>query len=220
MLRLACLFCLLASLADAGAWPRDQGRVFIASAVELKGFRFDRDLRSTPYFSSTYIEYGLPHSLTLGLHTGHGSTAELDARAFLRLPLSQSDPHRFAFEISAGQQTTNRYIGLGLSYGRGFKLWDRYGWLSVDTRMDFYTGKRQQNYRQAKLDLTLGLTHPNGLKTMAQLFATETNNDIYASFASGLVIPVFKHLKLETTMIYDLTHESAPSLKMGFWQEF
>lgn len=220
MLRLACLFCLLASIASAGAWPREKGRVFIANSLELKEFRFDRELMQTPYFSSSYIEYGLPHSLTLGLHTGHGSTAELDARAFLRIPLSQTDPHRFAIEISGGLYADNTYLGLGLSYGRGFKLWKRYGWLSVDTRVDFFTGAKEQGYRQAKLDVTLGLTHPNGIKTMAQFFATETNDEIYASFAPGVVIPVWKQLKIETGLLYDMTLEAAPSLKLGFWQEF
>lgn len=224
MLRLTVFFCLFAAMAHAGAWPRDQGRIFTANSIELKGVRLDRDLLRTPYYSSSYLEYGLGRSLTLGLHMGHGSTARLDARAFLRVPLSQTDPHRVAVEVSAGYHADREYVGLGLQYGRGFKVFDRFGWLSLESRVDFHTGSRTGTgtgaYRQAKLDVTLGLTHGNGIKTMAQLFVTETNDEIYATFAPVVVIPVWKQLKLETGLLYDIAHGTERGLKIGFWQEF
>ena len=220
MLRLACLFCLLATLADAGPWPREKGRVFTANSIELSGFRLDRDLMQTPYFSSSYMEYGLSRSLTIGLHVGHGSSAELDARAFLRVPLSQTDPHRFAVELSAGMAGDTGYVGLGLQYGRGFTLFERNGWITIEGRVDMLSREHGMDYRQGKLDVTLGLTHRNGVKTMAQLFATETGGDIYASFAPGVAVPLWRRATLEAGVLLDVTRGNEPGLKLGLWQEF
>ena len=220
MLRLAMIFLSVCHTGPCRAMAARQGRVFTANSVELSGFRLDRDLMQTPYYSSSYIEYGLTRSLTLGLHVGHGSSSEIDARAFLRIPLSQTDPHRLAFELSTGMVGDTGYLGLGLQYGRGFALFERNGWITVEGRVDMLSRERGMDYRQGKLDVTLGLALPNGIKTMAQIFATETGGEIFASFAPGIAVPLWRRTTLEAGVLVDMTRGNDPGLKLGLWQEF
>lgn len=220
MLRLVFLLLCYAPLAQAGPWPREKGTGFSANSMELTGLSLRNDLMQAPYYSSFYLEYGLSQSFTIGLHGGHGSSAPLAARAFVRLPLGKSDTHKFAAEISLGQEGESPFVALGLQYGRGLTLFQRPGWLSVESRFDFGGPVNALTHRQTKLDITVGLSHPNGLKTMAQLFTTDIHGEFFARASSTLVIPLWQRTNLEAGFLYDLSHRQDPGLKLGIWQEF
>lgn len=223
MRRLAILFCLLllAPLAHAGPWPREKGRIFLATSTEIGDFRLDERVLQSPFYSSLYLEYGLTDRLTLGAHGGYGSQADPDGRLFLRLPIGRHDTHRVAIEVTggtAGWSGERPFYGLGLHYGRGFELWNRAGWFSAETRMEWQMGSGRM--KQAKLDLTLGLSFDNGVKPMVQLHATRIGTDLYARLVPGLAIPLWKNTTLDTGALIDLTHGKSTGVKIGLWQEF
>lgn len=223
MLRLGALLALLCPVAAlAGPWPREAGEGFVSTATEIRGFTLAGDVGQLTQFSSLYLEYGLTRSLTLGLSLGHGTAADTDARAFVSLPVYHLGGQRAALELSVGRVGATTYSGVALHYGRGFQVLGRDGWIAVEARLDHAIGAgfALGALRQSKLDLTLGLTHPNGLKTMAQVFNTTTGDDIYSTFAPGIAVPVGPNHQIETGLLIDLNDSGPPGVKIGLWHEF
>lgn len=224
---LAVIFALLASMASAGAWPRDKGRWFLATSTQISGFGAARNLTQLELFNNLYLEYGLTQSLTLGLDIGQSigfdptyHASDPNYRLFARLPLVERQGSRLAVEASLGKAGDQTYTAVGLNFGRGFTLGPNYGWFSVDTRQVMAEGPGAEFLRQSKLDVTAGLTFASRLKAMAQVFHTQVGPDPYTSFAPSVVLPFGDRLKVQGGLIFDLQEPAPPGVKIGLWQEF
>lgn len=222
MLRLAALLMILALPAWSGAWPRERGQWFFATSVELRGYEVADKLEDLRYYASFYMEHGLTDRLTLGLNAGHGTSADTDVRAFLRLPVLSRGSRKLALELSIGKIDHKPYTGVGLQYGHGFEIAGRPAWFSVEGRVEHVVGEEfaMDSKRQGKFDVTLGLTHANDIKSMVQVFNTEIDGTIYPTLATGLVVPLGGEFSLESGLLFDLIDGGRPGLKFGLWKAF
>ena len=83
----ACLALLAAAgAARAGAWPRDKGHSFVATASQVSATSLAGPVAS---YSTVYIEHGLGRNLTLGADLGHGISGKGKAVIFLRKSLPE-----------------------------------------------------------------------------------------------------------------------------------
>lgn len=220
MLRLAVIFSFCATLASAGAWPRDKGSWFLSTATEIGGFGTARRMSELTVFNNLYLEYGLTRSLTLGLDVGQSVGADPNTRVFVRLPLAQRQGKYLSLEASLGQVGGVHYTALGLGFGRGFTLGGTSGWLGVDTRQVQAEGPGATYLRQTKLDVTAGLSFPSGVKAMAQVFHTRVAGATYTSLAPSVVLPLGGRRNLQGGVLIDLETPGPPGVKIGLWQEF
>lgn len=154
------LACLGAPATQAGAWPREKGKVFLSASTRVAGASL-----AGPYsiYSTTYLEYGL----TVGLDVGHAISGQGKAVVFLRYPLALGKgPNRFAVELGLGTIAGEPAIRPGFSYGRGVSLGQSSGWFNVDTFAEYRGTSRRIDL---KSDVTFGLDPPGPLKTLVQL---------------------------------------------------
>lgn len=214
---LACQLC--ATTGQAGPWLRDKGASFVSSSFSATYFY---DLTQ-----STYIEYGLREKLTLGIDL---STAQSrfglrsgSATAFLRFPLGDvTEWGRLAYDLGAGASWTDAFISphvrAGLSWGRGFTLGARNGWLTVDAAAQWEFGLSQE---VIKLDATAGFDFTEATTGMAQIFITYTEGETYANFAPSIVLsPRFSkyRVQLGSEVPFDAPENTA--LTLSLWREF
>lgn len=205
--------------AQAGAWLRAEGTSFASSTFTINRLR-DHD-------SSTYIEYGWGPDLTLGLDLSFASSSlgpqAGAATAFFRraLPLG-SEKHKWAYEIGAGAAWTQGivlpHVKLGLSYGRGFDLAGKSGWLAVDSAVfrDLNTGRHA-----IKVDSTLGVNFTDLAAAMAQVYFSRVLNNDFATFAPSLLIsPKGRNYTLQLGIEAPIFTRAEPSVKLGLWRSF
>jgi len=205
----------LPGLSTAGAWMRDQGHVFLSySAVYEETGRLD---------GSVYAEYGFRPRLTFGLKVDidmtDGRTGDGTAFVFARRPIGRVDrPGKLAYEIGLGStfgDSSDALIRTGLSYGRGITLWDKNGWLAIDSAIEWDLSGGPET---SKLDTTLGLALNDRFKVMMQVFVSHTGS----STSTTLAPSVIWQPKAQTPS-YQLGVEAEDgvfALKLGVWRTF
>lgn len=143
----AALALALPAVAEAGAWPRERGELFLSfgqqvstGATTLLGAA--TDIRS---WSSVYAEYGLTGRLTVGLDAGLGQGQDERIEAalvFARWPVWSPGEHRIALDLGLGtvaetDEVRQTRLRLGLAWGRGIAEgggWRRGGgWLGMES---------------------------------------------------------------------------------------
>ena len=190
---LVLLLALLPALAQAGAWPRARGEVYLQADAELGGRGW----------SGLYAEWGGPRDLTFGLAVGTEPAAlrEADAngrgRVFVRAPLPVPwREWRLAVEAGVGAdiRTTEHpdlpvlyapRLILGVSAGRGLRTPLGPGWVNADLRV----GRRVHEpmgpvgpARRTVLDATLGVRPRDGHAVeMALHLEREGDGDTFAA---------------------------------------
>lgn len=217
---LVALFCLLfaTSRAEAGAWPREKGRVFASSAICLS---WPQDIPAweprdpTGRYVTFYAEYGLTDRLTLGLDLGRSMYGDGKALVFLRLPLRDRDHGlRIATELGLGEIDGQPVIRPGLSLGFGLQN----GWLSADGLAETRARDGRTDY---KLDLTWGRNFPGGRKLILQIQSGKPGKaPAYARFAPSVVLPLNRRLKAEIGGAWGLSGDMSMGAMLGLWAEF
>lgn len=208
---------LAASSAQSGAWPREKGAGFIASAVNISASSING-----PYalYSTTYVELGLGHDLTLGADIGHGVSGKSKAIAFLRRPLGELAPgHLFAAEIGLGEIAGEFVLRPGLSYGHGLSRRNgTTGWLSVEAFSEHRLTTSRVDF---KADFTFGLNHSDRLKTILQLQTGKSHGDpFFARLAPSVVMRVSPAMHVELGVTAGLTGDDSYGVRLGFWRDF
>ena len=208
-----------ASVTEAGAWLREKGKGFASNSVSTN------ENRDTSF--SGYFEYGITDSRTLGLDISYGF--ELTGReegsgiAFLRFPLGLTDQNnRFAWHAGLGTRYLNREFfpaaELGISWGRGVKVAERWGWANIDASIN----KSQSPIEtRVKADGTFGLPLSNHVKVMAQVFTTFQGGNTYTKLApSLLLIAGRKQTTLQLSAEIPAVGGGDTFIKIGIWNEF
>lgn len=205
----------LADPAAGGAWLREEGTGFLAfGPVYEETGRLD---------GSFYAEYGLRPKLTLGAKTDADMTQQQIGNGrgfvFIRGPIELGDrPYKLAYELGVGStfgHNSDFLVLTGLSYGRGIKIGSVYGWLAVDSAVEWSLGESNDT---AKLDTTLGLTLTDNFKVMMQVFHSQT---IEAS-ATTLAPSIIWQPRPEMAS-YQLGVEAESgvlAIKFGVWRSF
>ena len=212
-LTLAALFW--ATAAPAGAWLRAQGTGFVATSV-----LHSADGHSD---SALYFEYGVRPKLTLGIKLDanmiYGQLSGGSGFAFARRPIPTGDrPYKLAYELGLGATlgtTTDPLVRTGLSYGRGIKWREKYGWFAMDFAVEWSLGDVPHT---VKLDTTLGLGVTDRTKVMMQVFVSDTDSNTSFTLAPSLIWQ--PRPKRPSYQIGVEAEQGDVSLKLGLWQEF
>lgn len=212
---LIALLCL-ASHAHAGAWMREEGSVFLSFGANI-----DETGRAE---GAIYAEYGLRPKLTLGLKIDvamtDGRMGDGEAYVFARKPIPVGErDFKLAYEVGLGGTLGDDASGLvrvGFNYGRGIKLWDRNGWLAIDSALEWTTGDSELT---GKLDSTLGLALNDRFKVMVQVFYIHTDAENSTTIGPSLIWTPKKdaansyHIGLESD-------DGVLGVKLGVWRSF
>lgn len=218
--------------AQAGAWLREKDTGFLSTSLQTTEDNGNE--------ISIYAEFGLSERMTLGFDStydtdllnyvqGTGplvdSLEELPQGSgivFLRFPIGPTDKtNKWAFHVGAGA----RYIEgeflkaaeFGLSWGRGIKIGERYGWVNVDSS---YNVADSPGEARTKVDGTIGLGITPKTKVMLQMFNTFVADDSYTKIApSFLYSPGKGAITFQFGSEY-LVNAGDASLKVGIWYKF
>lgn len=214
VLAVIILHCL-ATLAQAGAWPREKGKTFLANSGQVEGpdgYGFYH-----PTFA-LYGEYGLTERLTVGADIGGDGVQMSKVIGFLRWPLGHRDRTvKLAFEIGAGQVGAKNALRPGLSLGRGLSLWDRNGWLALDNRAVVFSADKMA----LESDFTFGLSSSRKTKVILQVQAgLPAYGDAYARFAPSFVYETKpgQHIEIGVSQMFHGGRRHG--VKLGLWRNF
>lgn len=212
---LTIICTLWAHGALAGAWLQEHKSGFLSySAVYDDTGRLD---------GSVYLEYGLRPKLTLGAKVDVdmtlGQIGDGTALVFARKPIPTGDrKFKLAYDIGIGATfggETEPLLRAGLSYGRGIKAWDKYGWLAIDGALEMTLDDSPDTY---KLDTTLGLTLNDRFKVMMQVFVSETGGELTTTLAPSLV---WQPKPEAPSFVIGIEGEGGTlALKFGMWRSF
>ena len=208
--------------ASAGAWPREEGEVFLSLGYNVALFSAVRPVHYDP---TIYAEWGATPRITLGFDAHTGDAGEVaSAFAFLRLPLDQGEGRdRWAMSFAlgytltpeGGEEAEGRY---GLHWGRGIEN----GWLAFDATVqrDLDGGPPR-----TKFDMTVGQTLPWGeddpWTATVQLFSgTGFDGDFYAKISPGISYAVTDGIALRAGVVHALTGDRGSALSVEAWFTF
>jgi len=216
--------CLLLSLllvpwlavpALSGAWPRPKGTAFVATSAQIEGPDEHGVYRQN---FSLFAEYGLTERLTLGVDVGGDAVRMSKAVGFLRWPLGPAErPLKLAVEFGAGQVEGEAALRPGLNIGRGIKLWERYGWLAVDSRAVLF----ESGGISLEGEATVGLSVSARSKVIVQLQAGRPDEGRdYTRVAPSFVYQTRPGTHIEAGLVEPLTGGGHRGFKLGLWREF
>lgn len=212
---------ILASLqmVQAGPWLREKGKGFAASAGNVTQ---EKDTSG-----SLYLEYGLRENITIGADLFYGIDRTLQQSGsgivFLRFPISKPDAtDKWAWHLGLGARSQNEVVApaveAGLSWGRGIKVGERYGWAVIDSSLNI-PGSTLET--RIKLDGTIGLGFTDHIKAMAQVFTTHQGGEVFAKFApSLLIIPGKGGTTLQIGVEIPIAGGGETEFKLGLWRDF
>lgn len=205
--------------AQAGAWLRSKGSGFTSTSVSTNA---SRELST-----SFYMEYGLSENFTLGADISYGvdrtAFQEGSGIAFLRFPLGPTDKtNKWAAHVGVGA----RYLAgfylpaaeVGLSWGRGIKWRENYGWVNVDTS---FNRAQSPTENRVKVDGTVGLGLSQRSKVMLQVFNTFEGGETYSKLApSYLFAPGGGKTTFQISVEVPFAGGGESALKLGVWRDF
>lgn len=241
LLLLGLAAVLRAGAATAAAWPRDEGRWFLAlsysgwgngaevldgvSAAVLGSSGSDLNQEF-----SVYLDYGLTPQVTVGLDRfNRFNGVETESWGFARWHPGPSDAtNRFAFGLGLGQVTTELAgdddTGGGIAarfsaaWGRGFPTRFGNGWVDLVGQAAWIDGTPDH---YVKADLTLGVSPAEGKLAMVQFLSGQYGDaDPYLRMAPSYVFSLREGVQLETGLTIGLVNDDRVGLKIGTWIEF
>ncbi|WP_298969531.1 hypothetical protein [uncultured Roseobacter sp.] len=206
-------------MAQAGPWLREQGKGFLAGSGNVT--------QAKDTSGSIYLEYGLRDNITIGADLFYGIDRTLQQSGsgilFARFPLSAPDAtHKWAWHLGIGARSQNTVIApaveAGLSWGRGIKVGERYGWAVVDSSINV-PGSTLET--RIKLDGTIGLGFNDHLKGMMQVFLTYQEGALFSKVAPSLLIQPGKgKYTIQIGAEIPTNGDGDTELKIGLWRDF
>ncbi|WP_236951419.1 hypothetical protein [Ketogulonicigenium robustum] len=220
---------LLPTQVAAGAWPRDEGEVFISLGGNVALFSSVRPVHYDPTY---YVEYGVTPWLTVGLDGFHADRgAARNAFGFARIPLLQNVAgHQLAVSVAVGQL---RYKGLDrdaetlpmarLALHWGYGLND--GWLAADVQTQFHLPRDGADdgpdLSQSKADLTWGYRFGgHWMMTWTLQLGYGLDHDFYAKITPAAGFELREGLSLRGSYTQALSGDRGAALGLEAWFTF
>lgn len=224
---------LVAGVAQAGPWPREEGTTFLSFALE-------RDSEGNSH-TGLYGEYGWAARRTLGFEFGHTNVGETSGLIWFQQAVGSGEgPNRFA--ISSGVGVIARdgdYIPLGIigaSWGRGIERLPGGGWLAVDARVRLAGKTETVAYHEGmnlievgyltpettvKLDMAIGFKPWDRTMFINQLRMEERKEEGFsAKLATSLVYDLGGPAKIELGLVTPISGSGEQAVRFGTWLEF
>lgn len=215
----ALALMLAGGTAEAGAWSRDKGDVFLSFGGNVA--LFEGATRPVHYDPTLYIEYGLTDRLTVGFDGYTSDATEIvNGFVFLRYPIGSTEgAQRLALSVAAGGseipglalEATGR---LGLHWGYGM---DR-GWLAADATTVFGLAGGE---REGKLELTWGREVTDRWTGLLQLQGgIGFSGDTYAKVTPSVMYELSDSTRLRAGLVQALTGDKGSALTVEVWLSF
>lgn len=215
--------------AQAGAWPRETGGVFIALSQSLSSgtpalLAPDLSFRSS---TALYAEYGWSERLTLGVDGAYGWGPEADlwtGLAFARWALGVTAAgDRFAVDFGLGRRIddidgSDTRVRLGFAWGRGFESGWGQGWMGIESSAERLLPASDMIY---KADLTVGVKPDDRWMAILQLQSgLYPRADPLVRLAPSVVRRFGEHLHGQLGFEATVTGERSYGVKFGTWLSF
>jgi hypothetical protein len=205
---------------DAGAWPREKGKTFLALSASVIWPK-QRAIELPDIYGSAYVEHGLGARFTLGLDVGSPDATRQDRLktiAFLRYTVTPSSTkHQLAFDIGGGTFQALDVLRFGASYGTGFTSFEHNSWITIDAHALHHSTLRNISLT---VDATYGVSLKRG-KLMAQISGFQSfDGRKTAKFSPSYAHDIGHGRHIEIGVNIDLHNAPDPTLKLGIWQEF
>ncbi|MEL7090855.1 MAG: hypothetical protein AAFN94_03880 [Pseudomonadota bacterium] len=208
------LLLLMTGPAHAGAWLREEGTGFLSTSVLQK-----QDGSSE---ASVYVEYGARPNLTLGIKADAtliaGHVTDGTVLGFARKPIPrQSVDYKLSYTLGLGADIdthTNALLRTQLSYGRGLKWGERFGWLAIDAIYDWSLAGTSDT---AKLDGTVGFSLNPQVKVMMQVFVSHDDDTTIKLAPSVVWQPGGEGQSYQFGLEAE---DGAIALRFGLWRTF
>ncbi|WP_299843236.1 hypothetical protein [uncultured Roseovarius sp.] len=216
MFRVLLLLLVLGFQAQAGPWPRGDGKVFLSFHGNAEA---SRDLLDIRQYATIYGEYGLTDTITLGVDYSGSELGTDKAIAFVRIPIANGDRQlRFSAELGIGLVDGENALRPGVSVGRGVSMRGRHGWITLDTRLVLPGGEANQ---RLEADFTFGLSISKRFKAILQLQGgMPSEGDRYLKFAPSVVFERKPGKYFELGVVTGIQNYDAYGVKFGIWKEF
>lgn len=208
-----------ASPAWAGAWLKEKGGGFVSLS-------FGANL-SSEMTAAIYVEYGLSDSTTIGLDVNGFSseTKELYgyANVFFRRAIGPTDrPNKFAYELGIGgywvDDSARPALKSTLSWGRGFQLKDRNGWLNMDGAFIY---EPTFGSHMTKLDATIGMELGQTTTGIFELAVGHKDDKTFGSIEPSILLrPKKMNLQFKLGANIPFEDQEKSALKLGIWRSF
>ena len=198
----------------AGAWLRSEGAGFAAISTE-------RGLDGG-YDHAGYVEYGVRDDLTLGAKVDvemlGNQPIDGSGYLFLRRPLDLLENWQVSYALGLGLSwdptDLSHLLRAGVSFGRGYNLGERSGWVNLDTDLvsDGITG------RAVKVDGTVGINATDRLKPMMQTYVTIDDEGTSVTYAPSVVwSPQSGGVSYQAGIEHE---EAETTVRIGIWLDF
>ncbi len=214
-----CLLALTASVAQAGAWAREKGDLFIAVGGNF--LLSDGAQLPVHYDPTLYAEWGMTDRITLGLDIHTADKGRIGtAFAFANIPIGDlTAKNRWAINLAYGlraneSQPIETLLRGGFSWGRGLDN----GWLAVDASATI--GTIDTTWRP-KMDATWGRNWNDRWTTTFQLQTGQGwTDDIYAKISPTVIWTWRPNMKVALGAVQGLTGDRGSALKLETWLTF
>lgn len=216
-----CLVMTLcaAPMGHAGAWLREKGTGFASLSFGATQF--------SETTNALYIEYGLTDKMTVGLDISAFTNAQNVRNGFgnlfLRRALGPTDrPSKWAYEIGVGGLWGNEMqrptVKTGISWGRGFQVRDRSGWVNIDAA---YVYEPTLGDHVTKFDATLGMELGGITSGLLDLTLSHEKSDTFGAFEPSVLIrPKQSKFSIKVGAQIPFDEQEKTALKLGIWRSF
>ncbi len=217
-----CAFLALWAIpqnAQAGAWLREEATGFVSLSFGATKF--------SETTNALYVEYGLSSTTTIGLDVSTFTNAQNVRNGFgnifLRRAIGPTDrDSKFSYEIGIGGLWGNEMqrptLKTGLSWGRGFQLDERNGWVNIDAAVII---EPKLSEHIVKLDGTLGMALTDTISGILEVNLSHQENDIYGAFEPSVLIrPKDLGISFKIGAQIPFEDQEKSALKLGLWHSF
>lgn len=227
-LTIVAALMLAGTQAQAGAWPRGEGNLFLSlkytgawdrEAIMLRDFT--RENRQ-----QVYGEWGVAPRLTFGAEVARSGPEEApirERRVFGRYTFLQRGRHVMSAELGFGGRANDfqyevSYVRPGLAWGGGFESRFGAGWMELDGQAEIY---ESDDAPALKLDATLGLNLTDRLTVVMQGRAGDyPGTDPYFRLAPSVVVRLTDWLRVQAEVEAGAWNDTGVAAALGLWIEF
>ena len=222
------ILALSALRAEAGAWPREEGKTFLSLSQTFTTGTFSllAPTETLTSYSSLYAEYGLTATTTIGIEAAYGLGPEARLAtgiAFVRRPIWETESgHRFAADLGVGWRTEGSEQDLrlrpGLAWGRGFESAWGNGWMGADASAELMLPSDDMAF---KVDLTTGVKPNDDWMAIMQVQSGRyPGSGAIIRLAPSVVRAIGERAHLQLGLDAAVYGDDAIGVKLGAWFSF
>lgn len=213
---LACIAVITATVqAAAGAWPREQGEVFLSVSAEQDSERLQDYPRGT-----AYVEYGLRHNITVSGKIRYDfmilEPTEYELSARWHFPESDR-PLRKAISLTFAGPKDDPRIESAFHLGRGFDTPLGSAWADLELYASVSTEGYETEYGGFG---TIGLKPHDRVMTMLGVDVMETPGRTFVKAIPSIAWEMREGRHLTVQYAKGLQGNEESELGLGLWLQF